>query len=314
MDIRHLDLNLLRVFDAVYAQRSVVAAVQVLGVPQPSVEEALSTLRLAMRDPLFIRTSSGLYPTALAKSVGRRVKSTLEALDLAIGGAGPFDPASSTREFSIYVSELFALPLIPRLVNAIREEAPGVQLALKSLTRHEVWPALADGRVELAIGHFPESIEPDRAQLFDDHHVLVVDDRHAISRPSMRRAALANFQFVRVGCAIEADDPLLLLALESNIRLTIPHAAMLPVAIAGSNLAAILPYQTARYLVARAPLRIIKIDPNLRSFPVSIQWTQRATGDAGCLWLRAALRKPIRSTLERGIRTLASDPPTSANH
>ena len=65
VNVNAVDLNLLRVFDAVLRERSVTTASQALGLTQPAVSNALARLRAQFGDPLFVRTAAGMDPTNL---------------------------------------------------------------------------------------------------------------------------------------------------------------------------------------------------------------------------------------------------------
>jgi DNA-binding transcriptional LysR family regulator len=66
---RRIDLNLVRVFVAIFETRSVSLAAQRLCVAQPTVSYRLATLRRALQDPLFDRTREGMIPTVHAQQV-----------------------------------------------------------------------------------------------------------------------------------------------------------------------------------------------------------------------------------------------------
>src|SRR5919206_42470 len=85
MDPERLDLNLLRVFAALDAERHVTRAAARLGLTQSAVSNALRRLRAAFDDELFQRTPAGMEPTALA----REVEAALEAEGCAIVGPVP---------------------------------------------------------------------------------------------------------------------------------------------------------------------------------------------------------------------------------
>jgi DNA-binding transcriptional LysR family regulator len=63
MHLNDIDLNLLRLFDAVYRQRSVSRAAESLALTQPAASHGLTRLRLLIKDPLFIRAPGGVQPT-----------------------------------------------------------------------------------------------------------------------------------------------------------------------------------------------------------------------------------------------------------
>ena len=68
-DLGNLDLNLLRVFDAVARERHVTRAAERLHLSQPAVSNALARLRAALGDELFLRRPGGVEPTELARSL-----------------------------------------------------------------------------------------------------------------------------------------------------------------------------------------------------------------------------------------------------
>src|SRR5882724_479535 len=104
MNVRDVDLNLLRVFDAVLRERGVTPAAAGLGLTQPAVSNALSRLRSVFGDPLFVRTSSGMDATPFARELAEPVRQALALLESALAHGPGFDPASATRAFRFYMS------------------------------------------------------------------------------------------------------------------------------------------------------------------------------------------------------------------
>jgi regulatory helix-turn-helix LysR family protein len=62
-----LDLNLLLILDTVLTERSVVRAARRLHVTPSAVSNALARLRVALDDPLLIRSGRGVVPTSRAR-------------------------------------------------------------------------------------------------------------------------------------------------------------------------------------------------------------------------------------------------------
>jgi len=79
-DLRQFDLNLLLAFDAIYQQRSITRAAQVMSLSQPAMSNALRRLRDLCGDPLFIKSRSGVSPTLMAHRLSDYVNSALESL------------------------------------------------------------------------------------------------------------------------------------------------------------------------------------------------------------------------------------------
>ncbi|MCE1187487.1 MAG: LysR family transcriptional regulator, partial [Rhodocyclales bacterium] len=74
MHLRHLDLNLLKAFDALMDERSVTRAAARLSLTQPAVSGILNRLRDSFGDPLFVRTPRGITPTPQALALTGPVK------------------------------------------------------------------------------------------------------------------------------------------------------------------------------------------------------------------------------------------------
>ena len=82
MNIKDLDLNLLRLFDAVWRTRSVSLAAQQLGLSQPAASQGLARLRAVLGDALFERSGSGVRPTPRADRLAQAVVAVLaEAIE-----------------------------------------------------------------------------------------------------------------------------------------------------------------------------------------------------------------------------------------
>ena len=65
--LKDIDLNLLRLFDAVYRTRNVSRAAELLDLTQPAASQGLTRLRTLLQGPLFMRTAGGVQPTPKAQ-------------------------------------------------------------------------------------------------------------------------------------------------------------------------------------------------------------------------------------------------------
>ena len=61
MHIKDIDLNLLRLFDAVYRTRNVSRAAELLDLTQPAASQGLSRLRTLVQDPASNRFFAGVW-------------------------------------------------------------------------------------------------------------------------------------------------------------------------------------------------------------------------------------------------------------
>lgn len=155
-DLGSLDLNLLRVFDAVARERHVTRAAETLNLSQPAVSNALARLRAALGDELFLRRPGGVEPTELAQGLAGPVAEALDRLRDTLAARAPFDPATAERVFPIGCSEYAEAVLAPPLIARMAREAPGCMLAIAHADRTN-WAALLDsGQASLAVGVLPE--------------------------------------------------------------------------------------------------------------------------------------------------------------
>ncbi|WP_246740590.1 LysR family transcriptional regulator [Bradyrhizobium sp. LCT2] len=123
MSFRALDLNLLKVFEALMTEGSVTRAASALTMTQPAVSNALARLRDALGDPLFVRSGTGIRPTQRAvvlwEPIGEALESVRGALDEQV-----FDPARAQTEFSLSMSDYVSSLVMPDLLGHLGKVAP----------------------------------------------------------------------------------------------------------------------------------------------------------------------------------------------
>src|SRR6478672_5155207 len=181
MNVAELDLNLLRVFDTVLRDRSVTTAAKHLRLTQPAVSNALARLRAQFEDALFLRTPGGMDATPFARELAGPVRQALALLESALAHGPGFDPATSTRAFRFYMSDLGQIEFLPPLVERVQREAPGVRLEAAGLDVEDIAAALAAGALDLAVGFLPSLSAPvRRTALFRDPYVCLMRADHQI--------------------------------------------------------------------------------------------------------------------------------------
>src|SRR5688572_9854037 len=155
MNIGDVDLNLLRVFDAVLRDRSVTAAAARLDLTQPAVSNALARLRRMLDDALFVRTAEGMRPTPYAQGLADPVRQALGLVETALARPAGFEPATSVRTFRFHMSDIGEMVFLPALVERLQRVAPGVRVEVTPLALEEITDALASGALDLAVGALP---------------------------------------------------------------------------------------------------------------------------------------------------------------
>src|SRR5688500_19304880 len=181
MNVHDIDLNLLRVFDAVLHEKGVTPAATRLGLTQPAVSNALARLRKILGDALFVRTPRGMDATPFARELAEPVRQALALLESALAHGPGFDPATATRAFRFYLSDLGQIEFLPPLVERVQRDAPGVRLEAVALEIEDIADALAAGGLDLAVGFLPGLGAPVRRQaLFKDTYLCLMCADHEI--------------------------------------------------------------------------------------------------------------------------------------
>jgi DNA-binding transcriptional LysR family regulator len=286
VNIRDLDLNLLQVFAAVHAARSVSRAADTLGLSQPAVSHALTRLRLVLHDPLFTRAPGGVRPTPKADQLARQVEAALQLLDVALRDVEHFDAARSQRRFAVHMSDIGADEFLPLLMATISRQAPTVRVEAMQLAPEAIAAALDEGRLDVAFGFLPGLAGTESAPLLQERYVVLLRRGHPLAQSLRDRDALERLDFILVASHGEPARALHLLGLQSRIRLTLPHFTVAPAILAVSDLAVIMPLRPALRFAARHELQVVEPDLGLPPFTVAMHWSWRATHDPGHRWLR----------------------------
>src|SRR5271168_3863487 len=134
MDIRAVDLNLLKAFAALTNERAVTRAAGRIGLSQPAMSHALSRLRDLFADDLFVRTPTGMEPTARAREIAPLIAAAIEHIEAALNLGIGFDPTKSAGIFTAGMAEYAEIALVGPLARAFAKEAPGATLRLLPAT------------------------------------------------------------------------------------------------------------------------------------------------------------------------------------
>jgi DNA-binding transcriptional LysR family regulator len=293
MHIKDIDLNLLRLFDAVYRTRNVSRAAELLDLTQPAASQGLSRLRALIHDPLFMRAAGGVQPTPKAQRLADPVRLALATLEQALGETAGFDPTRSTRSFHIHMSDIGESRFLPPLMVALRERAPGVRVETRPVPREQIGEALDAGRIDFAFGFLPALKEMRHARLLDDRYVVLLRAGHPFTR--RRRsgaallAALRELEFVAVRSHADTLRIVQQMQLEDRLRLVTEHFLVLPSIVMATDLAAIMPRNIAHGFEGGCAI----VEPAFpqRDFTVSLHWSRRFDADPGNRWLRALIEE-----------------------
>ena len=308
-----LDLNLLRVFDAVMEERSVLRASQKVCLSQSAVSHSLARLREMLDDELFIRTTTGMQPTARALAMAGMVRDALKSLEAAIE-LPRFDPATSTRKFTIAANDFTTMVLAPRLLHVLRTEAPHVDLAIKPVTRIDLAEQIDLGRIDAAIGTFQAPSRFKSGFLFEYDDVLITQASQRLGAVTTEMLSEIPIIVVSFGGeqegAVEGFISERGLARRSEmydrasferamsaskqaprIAISLPHFLALPAFLDGSGMSAIVPRPLADAFARTNPIAIHELPYPTTRLEVRSLWHERHEGDASQDWLHDVMRR-----------------------
>ena len=309
-NFRTLDLNLLRVFDEVMAERSLTRAARNLALTQPAVSNALRRLRETLGDELVRRSGQGMEPTPRALVLWPAVRDALRQLQQSLAPSH-FDPAQADTTFVLAMADATAAELVPRLVDIIEAEAPGVSLRVVPLSTRDPRKLLDEEVVDLAAGYFPAVVADltARAQvgkavafstqrLYDGEYVCVMRAGHALAsgpltlnRFCAARHLLVSFSGRPFGFI---DEALATLGRERRVVLTVNQFFTAGRVVANSNLLTVLPRHFVGVTGIADALVLRNLPFEVPAVHVDALWHGRRDQDSAHRWLRDAIRRSVQ--------------------
>lgn len=306
MNFRTLDLNLLRVFDEVMAERSLTRAARNLAMTQPAVSNALRRLRDTLNDELVVRAGYGVEPTPFATTVWPAVREALGGLRAALAPS-TFDPATAEVSFVVSMADTSATQLMPALIKRIEAEAPNVSLRILPLTTRDPRKALEDGELDMTIGYFPAvmaeitlrgmqdgSPAPIAAQrLYDGRYVCVMRRDHPLTWQTLSLDAYCEAHHLLVSFTGRpfgfVDEALASINRSRRIVLTVNQFFTAGQVVRNSDLLTVLPEHFVSATGFERELAIRPLPLEVPRFHVDLLWHRRRQHDPGHQWLRGAL-------------------------
>ena len=313
VQIRRVDLNLFRVFDAVMQQRSVSRAAKALSVTPSAISHSLSRLREAIDDELFVPGVSGMRPTPRAVELASDIRKGLQNFHSVLM-TKPFVPGRAIRTFRIGASDYVSILVLPRLIKRLAEIAPNIDVRIFPLSRLDAVRNLEANRLDALIGWFgslPDSLQ--RSSLYKEEEVMVVRPGHPLTKAKITKQRLFQFPHVVVemtGTEEHEKDGFLndegvsrrvwieraLLELkDKNISITgraavcVPYFAAVAPMLEVTDMVATLPRRLALWLAKSDSLVLLELPYKPITVEVEMVWQQRVTRDLGFRWIREVL-------------------------
>ncbi|MEO1291212.1 MAG: LysR family transcriptional regulator [Pseudomonadota bacterium] len=305
MNISGLDLNLLRVFDAVYRDRNATKAARRIGLSQPAVSNALSRLRTQLNDQLFQRAPEGLRPTPRADALAGPIRAALALLEEAIEGP-EFLPAQTRRIFRIAAVDYATTSFLPHVAARVASEAPKARLLIRP-SLGSTLDHLDDGTADL--GLFIRDAPPERFEVEHLHSVDFVVVRradHPVPPGALDLEAYLAYPHVLASpqgdMSGSVDTILSRKGLTRRVALVVSEYALAPPFVSGTDMLHTCPAPFAE-LYARPMGLVVEALP-LEERPalgrLSMVWHRRLGATMAGEWLRGLVREAVAARLGDG--------------
>ena len=292
-ELRKADINLMVVFETLMQERNVTRAAEKLFLGQPTISAALNRLRALFNDPLFIRVGHRMEPTARANEIIHHLSPALDAMSVALSLTRDFDPASSDMTFRLGLSDDVEYSLLPPLLRAIRQEAPGIIIVIKQVNYWNISELLMSGEITVGVCLTRElpanakrkllrSVQPMVVRADASPEPLTLDEY--CSRPHVVVSHVANISSF-------ADEWLAAIGRKRQAVLSVPQYSTLPALMEGTDLLCNLPDHLTLAMAKTGLLRgepLPFITPNLE---LSMVWLSVMDTDPAERWLRKRLEQ-----------------------
>ncbi len=316
MNFQNFDLNLLRVFDEVMAERSLTRAARNLSMTQPAVSNSLRRLREAVGDELLKRAGYGVEPTPVALALWPAVRQALEGLREAIAPSG-FEPANARISFVLAMADATAAMLMPPLLRRIMAEAPGVSLRVRPLTTRDPRSLLENGDIDAAIGYFPVAMaaitlrsmqeeEPDAVdheRLYEGEYVCVMRRDHPLASGELTLDNFCAASHLLVSFSGRpfgfVDEALAAIKRNRRIVLTVNQFFTAGRVVAESDLLTVLPLHFLESTGMQHALAVRPLPMPVPVVHVDMLWHRRQRSRPAHSWLRDVVLEAAQTAFGR---------------
>jgi DNA-binding transcriptional LysR family regulator len=296
MRFNKLDLNLLVALDALLAERNITRAAERLHMSQSAMSNALGRLRDYFDDELLVQVGRKMEPTPRADVLREAVRDVLLRIDTSVAAPPEFDPSTSDREFTLFVSDYSMEVLFSHALELASQQRSKVRFRLLPQIA-QPYRALERGEADLLI--IPKaylSSEHPSDLLFTEEFVCAIWQDSQLARTE-----LTIERYVEAGHVVMQPSETSQPAFEDwfvqrygisrrNQVLTYSFGAM-PFLVVGTELVATVHGRLARRLQPALPIKLVPVPLPMPLLEQSIQWHKYRSKDPGLVWLRSLIQR-----------------------
>jgi len=294
MNTSRLDLNLLKVFAAIYEKRTLTSAAADIGLSQPALSHALKRLRLTFEDELFVRQGNAYSPTRKAESIAEPVTRALDALSQTLTQPYRFDPDTSRRSFRLAISDFGSHTVLTPLASHLNAAALGIQCIVSQLQSDRFVHQLASGDLDIAIMSSPSTHDDILSDpIVDESLVYIARKHHPMKKALQSIEGFAAVSHLLVNLISEprsyVDTMLEKRGLKRHIQLVVPYFSAVPGIVSNSDLIAALPHRLALQAKRDHPVVLFKAPLDIPPIQFHMHWHKRKQRDVELKWFREAV-------------------------
>jgi DNA-binding transcriptional LysR family regulator len=301
MNLSGIDLNLLVALDALVGTSSVTKAARQNGITQPAMSNALRRLRDVCGDPILVKHGRSLVPTPWARDVRPVLARALGDLDAALSTGRSFDPSGAKAAMTIAMSDYWQFSLLPRLLERLGSEAPGLRLRVTPTSERALSRELPAGEVDAAIFLAPRSLTGIRCDAFvTDSYVCALRRGHRVKRGGLTLERYASCRHVVVSprgpWEQRLDEALRRRGLTLELALETPHIQVALDIVGRTDFVAIIPQRVAQQERRGRSLKLISPPVPLGEFSLGLYWHDSTDSNPLHRWFRRLVIEEARST------------------
>ena len=314
INFRTLDLNLLRVFDEVMAERSLTRAAHKLSLTQPAISNAMRRLREALGDDLLKRNGQALEPTPRAQSLWPIVRESLKQLQNSLD-PDEFDPSEAITTFIVAMADATAAEIVPALLEILEQQAPGVSLRIVPLTTRDPRELLRQEAADLAVGYFPAAIADltsraqsgdlvsfEHSRLFDGEYVCVMRKDHPLARVELTLDSFCSCRHLLVSFSGRPfgfiDESLAALGRTRRVVGTVNQFATAGRVVMQTNLLTVLPRHFVSVAGIESLLVMKKLPFDSPIVHVNMLWHHHSFTPKAQRWLRTVVERAAHQSMQ----------------
>jgi DNA-binding transcriptional LysR family regulator len=295
MNLRDLDLNLLRTLDALLEEQQVSRAALRLGVSQPAVSHALGRLRRHFGDPLLVRRGQEMVLTPRASELAGPLGQILASIRQLTGPAR-FDPSRAQGRLRIATTDYGLAIVMPRVLAGLAEQAPGLSIAYSPISG-EMFEQLESGFLDLCVTGQASCRDLQVEVLFHERFVLATRAGHPLVGRPMTVEAFIAWPHVLVDVVHSRlhgiDERLAAMNLKRHVAMRMPSFLAAAYFARDSDLVVPIPERIAVLQAQPLGLAIHQPPPalDLCAFDYVQAWHARRSDDPLHQWLRQLVRQ-----------------------